>query len=102
MQRVEVDVLHRERMLVGAVELAASFGPSDIDPVRCLVACPGKPAGLDKGLDEQRSVPVSGLPVRSKPAGDPGKDVRGEVRNADLGQDQKAGVSVTTAMSDSP
>jgi len=35
----------------------------------------------------------SGLPVASKPMCDPGGDVRGEVRNAHLGQDQKAGVS---------
>jgi len=92
-QGVEVDVLRGEPMVVGAVELGASFGPSDLDPVGCRVARPGKPAGFDKGLDERRSVPVSGLLVSSKPTGDPGKDVRGEVRNADLGPDQKAGVS---------
>ena len=63
MQRVEIDVFDGERVAVVPVELAASFGPADVDSVRRLVARPGKPAGLDEGLEEHRGIPVGIVPV---------------------------------------
>ncbi len=62
-QRVEVDVLDGERVAVLPVELAASLGLVDVNPVRHLVARPGEPAGFDEGLEQHRGVPVGVVPV---------------------------------------
>jgi len=90
---VEIDVLHSQSVLVGTIQLAPSFGPSDRGPLRCLVARPSEPARLDEGLEEHRRVAIGVLPVRSEPAGDPGRDGGCEARDAHLRQDQEAGVA---------
>jgi hypothetical protein len=48
-QGIEMHVLYREDVLVGAVELAASFGPPDVDPVSGFVARSGEAVGLGEG-----------------------------------------------------
>ncbi len=58
MQRVEIDVLDRESVLVVAIKFAPTFGLPDTDPVRRLVARSGEPGRLHEGLQEYRLVPV--------------------------------------------
>src|ERR1019366_2034924 len=92
-QGVEVDVLDGQGVLVVAVELAASLGAACVDPVRGPVAGAVEPVCLDEGLGEDGGVAVGVLPVGGQPAGDPAQDRGGEVRDADVGQDEEAGVA---------
>src|ERR1017187_2773616 len=92
-QGVEVDVLDGQGVLVVAVELAASLVAACVDPVRGPVAGAVEPVCLDEGLGEDGGVAVGVLPVGGQPAGDPAQDRGGEVRDADVGQDEEAGVA---------
>src|ERR1035441_9532610 len=91
-QGVEVDVLDGQGVLVVAVELAASLGAACVDPVRGPVAGAVEPGCLGEGPGEDGGVAVGVLPVGGQPAGDPAQDRGGEVRDADVGQDEEAGV----------
>ncbi len=66
-QGVEVDVLHRECVVVVAVELATAFGATDPDPVWRLAAGAPVATDLDEGLDEDNRHGAIRCPV-----GDPG------------------------------
>ena len=50
-QRVEPNVLERQCVLVGHVQLAAPCGLSDVDPVGGLVADTALTRGLNEGLE---------------------------------------------------
>ena len=71
-----MDVLQRECVVVVAVELAPTFGATD----------------LYEGLDEESLVAVAGLLVVLEPAGDGAKQVGGEVGNVHPTCDGEAGV----------
>jgi len=75
MQRIEIDVLDWESVLVVAIKLAATFGLPDMDPVCRLVARSGESYRFHEGLQEYRLVPVGKLPVARETASDTGEDV---------------------------
>ncbi len=66
-QGIEVDVLHRECVVVVVVELATAFGATDPDPVWRLAAGAPLATDLDEGLDEGNRHGAIRCPV-----GDPG------------------------------
>ena len=53
-ERVEVDVFDRLRVLVVAVEFSSALGLPDVGPGRGAVAGGGEPAGFDERLEQCR------------------------------------------------
>ena len=68
-QGVEVDVFAWEEGGVVAVELAPTLGGADVDPVGGSVAGARESVGVDKGLEQDGSVAVSGGPVVAETTG---------------------------------
>ena len=60
---VEVNVLHGQKALFLAVELTASLGFADVDPVCCPVAGPAETVTLDIGFQKDGPEPIAGVPV---------------------------------------
>ena len=79
-------------MLVGHVELAASSGLTDVDPVGGLVTGAAVALGLDEGLKEDGTIPVALLPVVRELSGQEREDFGGEALGVDPGEHEEAGV----------
>jgi len=78
--------------VAGAVVAPASRGAPDIDPVGRPVAAAGEPVLLDEGLQQQRGVPVAGPKILLHLTGRPGKELAGQIRDPNPGQDEKSAV----------
>lgn len=74
------------------IELAATGGLTDVEPVGCLVAGSSEAIGLDKGLQQHRTVAVSLLPIGGSLTGDAAEDLGGQSFRLHPGQDEKARV----------
>jgi len=77
---------------VVAVELAAALSGADVEPVGGTVAGAWESVGVDKGLEQDGSVGVSGGPVVGEAAGGEGEELGGEVGGVDPGEDEESGV----------
>ena len=88
LDRIEPDVLFGQSALVVNVEFAAALGFTDVGPVGGTVAGTGEAIRLDKGLQEQRAVPVARQPVARQPAAAACEQAGSEVFDLHPGQDQ--------------
>src|SRR5579872_5735431 len=79
--------------LVDLVVLAAPGGEPEQLPVRRAVTGSAKPCRINEGLREVDRMAVHAFPVSLQSAGYLPQNVRGQARNANPGQDQKARVT---------
>ena len=91
-ERIEPDVLDWYSVLVGHVELAASSGLTDLDPVGGLVTGAAVALSLDEGLKKDGAIAVALLPVVRELSGEEGEDFGGEALGLDPGEHEEAGV----------
>ena len=89
-QGIEMDVLDGNAQDAVAVLAAASLGLADADPVGGAVAGAFEPGSVDEGFDEVDGVAVLCLPVGAQTAEREGKEMAGEMRDANPRQDEKA------------
>ncbi len=91
-QGVDVDVLDRDAQCAVAVLAAPSLGLADADPVGGAVAGALEAGAVDEGLDQMDWMAVLGQPVGREAAGYAREQVRGQMRDANPGEDEEAGV----------
>ena len=89
-QGIQPDILDRQGVLVGDVELAAACGLPDVDPVGRFVAGAAEAIGLDEGFKQDGLVAVTVLPIGGQTAGDVAEDLGSKPFGAHPGQDQEA------------
>ena len=81
-QRIEIDIL--------GVPLGAALGLADGEPVGGAIAGAGETLRIDEGLDEDGLVAILLVPVGGQLADGQGQGVRGQMLDADPGQEQEA------------
>ena len=69
-ERVEPDVLLGQPAQLVAIEFAAALSLAYVGPVGGAIAGTGEAVGLHEGLQQQRSIAVTSLPVVGQPAAD--------------------------------
>ena len=79
-------------MKVMLVEFPSPLGLPYHKPVRGLIACAPEPVGLHVGLQEDRGVAVSIVPLSRKAFAHLRQDHRGQVEGCDPGEDKKTGI----------
>ena len=68
-KRIDPDGLFGKQSLVLDIELAAPFGFTEEDPIRCFVARAAEARCFDEGLDQDWAMVVALLPVISESPG---------------------------------
>jgi hypothetical protein len=89
---IEINVLHRHTEVIVTVLSGASFGLTDIEPVSCLVADALEAVAFDKGLSHVDGMTVFVHPILPDASKDPAKNMTGQMRNTNPGQDEEAGI----------
>ncbi len=74
------------------VELATAQGLAEVEPVGGAIAGAAEARGFAEGFQQDGPEVVAAVPVGGQAAFDLGEQVRGKVRDTDLGQDQEAGM----------
>ena len=92
LEGIEEDVLDGESELFIDVELSATLGLADMDPVGSPVAGALEAVALDEGFDEDGSEGEALSPVVLDAAGGQGEELGGEAFGFDPGEDEEAGV----------
>jgi len=91
MNRIDKDGLDRLIAAVFAVVFAPALRGAETDPIGGLVAGAGV-WFLDKGFQQYGSVGIDAMPVREQKTNVMSKQVGGQVRHADEGQNEEPGV----------
>ena len=92
LEGIEEDVLDGKSELFIDVELSATLGLADMDPVGGPVAGALEAVALDEGFEEDGSEGEALSPVVLDAAGGQGEELGGEAFGFDPGEDEEAGV----------
>ena len=91
-EREEEDVLDRYGKALVPIQLSATLGLADVNPVRRAVAGASEARLFDKGLEQDGRVAVATVPVLREPSGEARQQMGGQVGGMNPGQDQEARV----------